>query len=135
MKLVGWMIAGSAGSSCVAAALLGMETAPAVWLGMLGPLAAAAGAWIAIERAYRRRPEAVTNLMMKAFVAKMVFFAAYMILLIGGDFVRPVPFAVSFTAYFLALQITVAVALRRLTGVTSPVTPLYRERVNAKIKS
>jgi hypothetical protein len=45
---------------------------------------------------------------------KAVFFGAYvagMLRLIG---LRPVPFVVSFTSYFIALHVTEAVFLRRL---------------------
>ena len=44
---------------------------------MFGPLAAAAVSWVLTERTYTREPERLTALMIGAFGAKMVFFGAY----------------------------------------------------------
>jgi hypothetical protein len=118
MKLAWWMLAGSAASSFGIVAFLGDEATPdlrlAIWLGMLGPLVATLCAMVAMNRAYRRDPASLTGVMIKAFVAKMVFFGGYVALIVKSGWVRPVPFAVSFIIYFLALHMIEAFRLRRL---------------------
>jgi len=115
MKLVGGMVAGSLLSALVVTALAGPRAVPEVWLGMFGPLAVASIEWIAVERRYRRSPEGLTALRLRIFAGKMIFFAAYVGVMLGANLVRPVPFIVSFTGYFLALLVAEAVALSRLT--------------------
>ena len=104
--------------SCLVATILVGAAAPtvrlAVWLGMTGPLVAALGTWVAVERMFRRQPEKVTGVLIKAFVVKMVFFGGYVALILKGSGVQPVPFVISFALYFLALHITEAVRLKRL---------------------
>lgn len=96
------------------AALAGRDTGVAVGLGMLGPLVVACGSWELAERAYRRRPESLTALMMGAFAGKMLFFGAYVAVVLRVLAVSPVPFVVSFTGYFIALHVAEALCLRRL---------------------
>jgi hypothetical protein len=110
------LLAGSVLSSAAIVALLGEEgdLRRAVWLGMLGPLVATLCATIAMDRAYRRSPASLTGVMIKAFVAKMVFFGGYVALVVKSGWVRPVPFAVSFIGYFLILHMIEALRLRRL---------------------
>ena len=114
MRLVWWMLAGAVLSSFIIATLLdgGMELE--VWLGMLGPLAAALASWITMERQRIRRPECLTAVMIKAFAAKMIFFGLYITIVLKTGLVRPIPFAISLVCYFLTLHITEAIALRRL---------------------
>jgi hypothetical protein len=114
MKLVWWMLTGSVLSSLVLTILLGLKTGAEIWLGMLGPLAAALVSWIAMERQHRRRPEGLTGLMIKAFAGKMIFFALYITVLLGIRLVQPVPFVISFLGYFLSLHFAEAMGLRRL---------------------
>jgi hypothetical protein len=81
---------------------------------MLAPLVVAVVSWIVIERTYRSNPDGVMRVMVEGLALKAVFFGAYvagMLRLIG---LRPVPFVVSFTSYFIALHVTEAVFLRRL---------------------
>jgi hypothetical protein len=52
--------------------------------------------------------------MIGAFAGKLVFFGAYVGLAIGVLGVQPVPFAVSFTGYFIALHLIEALWLKRL---------------------
>ena len=114
MKRVEWMVGASVLVWLAAAALLGTRTGLEVLLGMMGPLVVASGAWVLTERTYKRNPSGVTGLLMAAFVGKMLFFGAYVAVAIVILAVRPVPFVVSFTAYFVALQVTEAIWLRRL---------------------
>ena len=114
MKPVAWMIGASVMSSLAAVALVGVTTAVAVLLGMLGPLAMASTSWMLVERAYREHPDRLTSLMVAAFVGKMVFFGAYVIVMLWFLSLPPVPFVVSFTSYFIALHVMEAWSLRRL---------------------
>ncbi|MBI4471857.1 MAG: hypothetical protein HY646_04255 [Acidobacteria bacterium] len=116
MNLILWVAAGLIASSLAVALLFGLQTGRDAGLGLLGPLVAMICTWIAVERTHRRRPEGVTPVMIKAFAAKMVFFAAYITVILRTELVEPVPFVISFTIYYLALQITAAIALRRLTA-------------------
>lgn len=114
MRVVLWMVTASVGSWAVAASL-----APAyrmdVLLGMLGPLVAVAGTWLAIARTARVNPRGVTEVLLSGFVVKLFFFALYVgaVMLVA----RPgrVPFVLSFTSYFVVLYAVEALMLRRLT--------------------
>jgi hypothetical protein len=122
MKREWWLLAGSALSSFGIVAFLGKNATPdvrlAVWLGMVGPLAAALCSNIATERAYRKQPESVMRVMITAFGLKIVFFGGYIALVVKAGWVQSVPFAMSFTGYFLALHIIEAFHLRRLLATT-----------------
>ena len=91
-------------------AALGAE----VLLGMLAPLAAAGVSWVLTERTFKRNPEQLTALMIAAFGVKMLFFGVYVGVMVKVVGLRPVPFVVSFTSYFIALYSTEALLLRRL---------------------
>ena len=52
--------------------------------------------------------------MIAAFAVKMVFFGAYVAVMLRRLSLRPVPFVVSFTAYFIALYLIEALSLQRL---------------------
>jgi hypothetical protein len=110
VKSVGWLAAGSV----LSAAVLGAWFGKAVWLGMLGPLLVVSTTWALTERVYRTHPERLTSMMIGAFAAKLVFFGAYVGLVIGVLGVQPVPFAASFTGYFIALHMIEALLLKRL---------------------
>ena len=87
---------------------------PEILLGMAGPLVSAVGSWVAYERAHRSAPGRLTNVMIAALAVKMVFFGGYVGVMLRGLDVRPVPFVVSFAAYFIALHAMEAMFLRRL---------------------
>jgi hypothetical protein len=108
------MVAASVLSWAGAAALVDRRTSIEILFGMLGPLAAATGTWFLAEWVYRQRPQDLTALMATAFVFKIVFFGAYVAVVILLLRFRPVPFVVSFTSYFIALYLMEALYLRRL---------------------
>jgi hypothetical protein len=114
MKLFWWMLSGSILSALILPVLLGSNTRIEVWLGMLGPLAAVLVSWIAMKRQHLRNPKGLTKLLIKAFAAKMIFFAVYITVLLGGGWVRPFPFVISFMGYYLTLHVMEAIGLRRL---------------------
>jgi hypothetical protein len=114
MKLVGWMAGASVVSWLAATALVGRGTGVEILVGMMGPLAVVSTTWVLTERTYARNPERLTVLMITAFAAKLVFFGAYIVVMLRVLMVRPVPFMVSFTSYFVALYVVEALSLRRL---------------------
>ena len=58
--------------------------------------------------------------MIAAFAAKMVFFGAYVAVMLLALALRPVPFVASFTAYFIALHLIEALCLKRLFARFAP---------------
>ena len=114
MTPVAWMVGASIVSWLIVSRVAGPDANPEVLYGMLAPLVVAVVSWIVIERTYRSNPERLTHVMVGGFAVKALFLGAYvagMLRLIG---LRPVPFVVSFTSYFIALHVTEAMFLRRL---------------------
>ena len=111
MKAAGWMTAAAVGSAAAAVAIAGGQTAAGVLLGMLAPLAAATVSWVLTERTYKREPARVTGLMIGA---KVLFFGAYVAVMLEVVGLHPTAFVVSFTSYFIALYLIEALLLRRL---------------------
>ena len=111
---VGWMVA--AGLVCWfgATAMFGAESHLATLLGMIGPVAVAIVTWRLAEQTYRRNPSALTGVMLTGFVGKMVFFGAYVVVVLKGLSQPAAPFAVSFAGSFIAVYAIEALALRRL---------------------
>jgi len=69
-----WLIAGSVTSWLVATAAIGPGMGWEMLAGMLGPLVVAVVSWETAYRTFRRNPERLMPLMVKAFAGKMVFF-------------------------------------------------------------
>jgi hypothetical protein len=109
-----WMAGASVTTWLAATGLVEPGARIDVFLGMFGPLAAVATTWVLAERVYRESPGRLTLLMIAGFVGKLVFFAAYVAIVLGVFSHHPVPFVVSFTSYFIALYLMEAVFLRRL---------------------
>lgn len=114
MKLLGWMVAASILSWLVAAGAAGARANPEVLYGMLGPLVAAGASWIVTERTYASSPARLTGVLVTAMVIKAVFFGVYVVIMLRVLAVRPVPFVLSFTSYFIALYAMEALFMRRL---------------------
>jgi len=100
--------------SWLAVAMLAREARAATFFGMIAPLAVAVASWLLAERAWHRDRASVMPLMMTAFGAKMLFFGAYVAVMVKGVAVAPVPFAASFAGYFIALLLIEALSLKRL---------------------
>ena len=105
-------VALTAGSAL--AALVVPAAAVEILLGLLAPLAVALGSWRLMERAYRRGPEQLARLMVRAFVGKLVLFGLYMILAVGALSLDAAWFAGSFTISFVVLHLAEAAQLQRL---------------------
>jgi hypothetical protein len=114
MKAVAWMVAASLLSWVGIAAAVEPRTRAAALFGMLGPLVVAASSWVMAERAWRRNPESLTSWMIAAFAGKMVFFAAYVAVMLKALSLAPVAFAASFAGYFIALHLFEALSLRAM---------------------
>jgi uncharacterized membrane protein len=114
MKTIGWMVGGTVFCGLLALWALGQQARAEVLFGMIAPVLVAIATFVAIERTYRAHPERVTSLMAAAFGAKMVFFGAYVVVMLRLLALRPMPFIVSFAACFIALQLIEGFSLRRL---------------------
>ena len=108
------MISASVVSALTVGMMAGRPTVADVLLGMLAPLAAVGVSWVLFERTYRRAPERLTPLMIGAFGVKIVFFGAYTAVMLTVVGLHPLPFVASFTVYFIALNLTEALLMRRL---------------------
>jgi hypothetical protein len=109
-----WMVAASVASWLAVTGALGHRVHPEILFGMLAPLAATGGTWIVTARTYRSNPERLTGVMIVGLAVKAVFFAVYVAVMLRGIDVRPRPFVLSFTAYFIALYGLEALFLKRL---------------------
>ena len=114
MKPIGWMAGAGVLSWLAVAALPGVESDLEVLLGMIAPLAGAVATWVIVARTYASRPERLTPLMVAAFGGKLVFFGAYVTVMLGVLSLRPLPFVISFTTYFIALHLFEALCLQRM---------------------
>jgi len=110
------IVIGSLASLVIVAMLVAPDLRADVAWGMLGPLVAVTATWVAIEQTHRRNPGRVMGVLMQAFIVKVLFFGAYVVVMFRVVGVRMVPFVVSFTSYFLVLYLVEAVLLQRLSG-------------------
>ena len=108
--------------TCGAAAALVPQAASAAFLGMAAPLVVGLATIRLVERTVRADVTRLTARMAAAFAVKLVFYAAYVSVVIGLLQVAPVPFTLSFTFYFIALQISEALYFRTLL-VNADATP------------
>ena len=114
MKAVVAMTAASVASVLAVGVFVDPRARLAVLLGMIGPLLIASGSWVLTERTYRERPQALMSVMVAAFAFKLVFFGAYVAVMIRVVALRPVPFIASFTGYLAGLYLMEALYLRQL---------------------
>jgi hypothetical protein len=113
-KPVAWMV-GASGVSCLAlVAATGSSLMPELVLGMAGPLTSAVVTWQVLERTHVSAPERLTGVMITAFGVKVLLFALYVVVLLGALELRPKPFMLSFTGYYVGLHVVEAMFLRRL---------------------
>ena len=114
MTPVAWMAGVGLVSWLAVTAATGPAAHPEVLFGLLGPLASAGATAVLTERTYHAAPERVTRVMLGALAAKVVFFGVYVVVMLEGLALRPVPFAVSFAGYFVLLYGMEALFLQRL---------------------
>ncbi len=104
---------------CVASwALVSWIFAPQVgveiFLGMIAPLLLAIGTVLMVRRIYQKDPTHLTAFMTKALLGKMVLYGVYVGLVVGWFSFDAIPFAISFTAYFIGLHLAEALHLRSI---------------------
>jgi FtsH-binding integral membrane protein len=109
-----------AGGSVLAAAVLniiavtsGFRVEREIWLGMLCPALASIVSWWLMARQTGGNPQGMTRFMIQAFVAKILFFAACIVVLLQSGLVRPKLFAACFAGFYIALHLVEAVGLQR----------------------
>jgi hypothetical protein len=109
-------MAGAAIGSWFAVSVAGGDRVnPESFFGMAGPLVAVCASWIAVKRTHHAAPERVMGVMIVWFALKLVFFGAYMAVMIRLLSLRTVPFVTAFVSYFIALYAMQALFLKRLT--------------------
>lgn len=108
-----WMVGASTAAWAAISAVGGDGVHPEALFGMLGPLLSACATWIAVRWAQRSAAPNLTGVMIAGFGLKMVFFGVYVAVMLRVLSLRPVPFVVSFTGYFIALYAMEALFLRR----------------------
>ena len=115
-----WMIGGSVATCLAALVATGFTALPEILLGMAGPLVSAVATSVVRERTFASAPERLGSVMMVAFAVKMLFFGAYVVVMLAALALRPKPFMVSFTGYYVALHFVEALLLKRqLAGLRS----------------
>ena len=96
------------------AALVVSGAAVEIALGLLAPLVVALGSWRLMESAYRRSPERLSRLMVRAFLAKLVFFGVYLFVTVGALSLDRTWFIAAFAISFVVLHLAEAMQLQRL---------------------
>ena len=119
MKLSGVLVAVCVTSCGLVATLVTPDALAAAFMGMVAPLIVGIATIVMVEWTTRNEPLALTSRMTTAFLAKMLFYAGYVSVVLGLVTTTPVPFMVSFTVYFVALQITEAMYFKTLFTRTS----------------
>lgn len=85
-----------------------------IFLGMIAPLIIGIISIYLISDIQKKSPEKVTNILLKTFVGKMIFFGAYFIYIFTFYSFNPTPFIISFTGYFLTLHVSEALFLKTI---------------------
>lgn len=96
----------------VLSAMILRQYAAEIFLGMAVPLSVGIVTVVKVESIFTSRPEKLTSFMMKAFGAKMVFYALYLGAIVGFSAFNERPFLVSFVVYFAALHMLEALFIR-----------------------
>jgi len=113
VKIQGYIILSCIGSWALVSWMV-PEAAVEILLGMLSPLLLAMGTHILVDRTYRKAPQKLTSLMTQAFMGKMLLYGVYVSVIVGFYSFQVLPFAVSFTVYFIGLHLTEALYFQSL---------------------
>jgi hypothetical protein len=81
---------------------------------MVGPLVSAVVSWIVYARVHRASPVRLTNVMIAGMGLKLVFFSAYVTIMVRVIALRPGPFTLSLVGAFVVLLAIEALSLRRM---------------------
>ena len=96
------------------AALAVSDAAVEIVLGLLAPLVVALGSWRLMESTYRQSPERLSQLMVRAFLGKLVFFGLYLTVTVGAFSLDRTWFVGAFAISFVVLHLAEAAQLQRL---------------------
>ena len=122
MKLTWTLVAVCVTSCGLGAVVLAPGAAAAVLFGMAAPLVVGVATIALVDQTARTDILQLTARMTKAFITKMVFYPVYVVVVVRVLAIDPVPFAISFTVYFVALQITEALYFKALFAKTASLT-------------
>jgi len=122
---VAWMVAAGLTGWAAVGVLGGDAVSPEATLGLAAPLVAVVCSWLVTARIHAADPARVTGVMVVGMAAKAILFAAYVVVMVRGVGVRPVPFALSFAGFFITLYAMEAYFLRQLFA--GPGRSVYRE--------
>jgi hypothetical protein len=114
MKEAAWMLAACALSWLAVAGAAGARVNPEVMYGMLAPLVVGCVSWIVTARTYASSPGRLTGVLVKGLAIKAGFYGVYLIVGLRLLALRPIPFVVSFTSYFIILHLMEALFMRRM---------------------
>lgn len=109
-----WISAALLGAAGAAAAALAPGAAPELLLGMASPIVVGVGSLVLMDRTYRKSPERLTRLMVRALLAKLIVFGVYVAAAVSMLSLDALWFAGSFTASFVVLHLVEALHLQRL---------------------
>lgn len=93
------------------------EVAVAAFLGMIVPLLLSIGTIVLAEKIQGKRPDKLFSFMTKAFIAKMIVYGLYTVLVVSVLSFEAVPFAISFTFYFTTLHLAATLHLRNMLRI------------------
>lgn len=85
-----------------------------IFLGMIAPLIVGTISIQLSKNVFKKSPQKLTASLTKSFFMKMIFFAAYFIIILSFYTFEPIPFVVSFTGFFILFYIIEAVFLQKL---------------------
>lgn len=109
-----WMVAGCLAACGIAIGVSGQAVAREIVFGMIAPLVSTVVSWRVLERTHASTPERLTNVMISALGIKMLLFGAYVVVMLAVLKLRPLPFVLSFTSYYVTLHLIEASLLKRL---------------------
>jgi hypothetical protein len=122
MKASVWMTAAAIGAWLAIGLVAGVELFDEIGLGIAGPLAAAIATRLVVEHTAATDQARLHQRLLQGFALKAVFFAVYVVVMLRGLHLQPLPFVVSFTSTFLVLHVIEAIHLQRLTARHAPST-------------
>lgn len=90
------------------------QFAKEIFLGMMAPLIVGIISILVLSAMHKKSPERVTNVLIKSFGIKMIFYGMYFIYIFTFYTFNPMPFILSFVGYFVTLHICEALFLRSI---------------------
>lgn len=85
-----------------------------IFIGMIAPLIIGVVSVLYISYIQKKSQEKLTNILLKAFMGKMIFYGAYFIYIFTFYTFTPIPFILSFVGYFITLHVCEALFLKSI---------------------